>query len=197
MVGRVWVFCNLQYQLTLISDFDFLGVDTHQTIWFEQKCLKMRLVIQILYFIISNILVLKRLVSDYILDFFWCIQTSDKEASVWKAFFCLFFMLLLYYYLFTIPCAFHMVEIFPLMEITSLLHGIVMLEEKSYWKRLIFDLTNWLLYFDKIALSKLLALSSAYVKRKWNNVEAIDQSCSVKRVFLEIHRKTPVPESLC
>ena len=46
---------NLQYQLTLISDFDFLDVDIHQTIWFEQKCLKMCLVIQILFFIICNI----------------------------------------------------------------------------------------------------------------------------------------------
>ena len=55
LVSWVWVFCNLQYQLTLISDFDFLDADIHQTIWFEQKCLKMRLVIQILYFIICNI----------------------------------------------------------------------------------------------------------------------------------------------
>ena len=34
------------------------------------------------------------------------------------------------------------VEIFRLVEITSLLHVIVKLEEKSYWKRLIFDLIN-------------------------------------------------------
>ena len=55
LVSWVWVFCNLQFQLTLISDFNFLDVDIHQTSWFEQKCLKMRLVIQILYFLIYNI----------------------------------------------------------------------------------------------------------------------------------------------
>ena len=58
LVSRFWVFCNLQYQLTFLSDFilsDFLDVDIHQTIWFESKCLKMSWVIQILYFIISNI----------------------------------------------------------------------------------------------------------------------------------------------
>ena len=54
-VIRVWIFCNLQYQLTMISDFDFLDVDIHQTIWFEQKFLTMHLVIQILYFVICNI----------------------------------------------------------------------------------------------------------------------------------------------
>ena len=47
LVSWVWVFCN---QLRLISDFYI-----HQMIWFEQKCLKMCLIIQILYFIICNI----------------------------------------------------------------------------------------------------------------------------------------------
>ena len=54
LVSWVSVFCNLQYQLTLISDFEFLDVDVHQTIWYEQKCLKMRLVVQILYFMVCN-----------------------------------------------------------------------------------------------------------------------------------------------
>ena len=40
----------------MIYNFDFPDVDIHETIWFGQKCLKMRLVIQILYFIICNIL---------------------------------------------------------------------------------------------------------------------------------------------
>ena len=38
--------------------------------------------------------------------------------------------------------AFYLVEIFHLVGIASLLHVIVMLEEKSYWKQLIFDLIN-------------------------------------------------------
>ena len=39
-------------------------------------------------------------------------------------------------------CSFHFVEIFRLVEITSSLYVIVMLEEKNYWKRSIFDLIN-------------------------------------------------------
>ena len=63
LVNWIWVFCILRYLLTLISDVDFLDVDIHQTIWFEQKCRKMGVVTQIQYN--CNLQYLpKRLVSD-------------------------------------------------------------------------------------------------------------------------------------
>ena len=74
VVSRVLIFCNLQYQLTLISDFDFLDVDIHQTIWYEQKCLKMRVVIQILYFIICNIFQ-----NDWFLTIFEIFLDADRH----------------------------------------------------------------------------------------------------------------------
>ena len=56
--------------------------DIDQTIWFEQKCLKMCFFIQILCFVISNIFQ-----SDWFLNmrlFFGCRQASIKEASVYR-----------------------------------------------------------------------------------------------------------------
>ena len=81
LVRRVWVFCNLQYQLTLISDFDFLDVDIHQTIWFEQKFLKMCLVIQILYFIICNIFQ-----NDWFLTIYEIFLNEDRHQLMKQGF---------------------------------------------------------------------------------------------------------------
>ena len=74
LVSQVWVFCNLQYQLILISDFDFLDVDIHKTTWFEQKCLKIHLIIQILYFMICNIFQ-----NDWFLDIYETFLDVDRH----------------------------------------------------------------------------------------------------------------------
>ena len=56
-----------------------------------------------------------------------------------------------------------------------------------------------LMYFHRLIVSQYLIITVSQfliIKSLLVTSEAVSQRCSVKKVFLEIHRKTPVPESL-